>query len=368
MVVIDFSTLLPGPMASLILAEAGADVTKVERPDGEEMRRYDPDWDGVSTNFALLNRGKKSVAVDLKNPVDRDRVIAQIARADVLIEQFRPGVMDRLGLGYAALRALNPRLVYCSITSYGQSGPLSMTAAHDLNFVAETGLLALSSGPVEQPVVPPALIGDIAGGALPAVINILLALEQRRRTGDGCRIDVSMADNLFPFMYWALGKGFGTGQWPGRSDGLETGGTPRYRLYPTSDGQLVAAAPIEQKFWETFCRLIELPPSLADDAADRVGVIERVATIVVSRPASHWRDIFANEECCCSIVRSLEQAVAHPHFHARGLFGHELVSANGAARMPALPVPLDPGLRRPAQSLRAPAVGEHNALFEAPRP
>jgi crotonobetainyl-CoA:carnitine CoA-transferase CaiB-like acyl-CoA transferase len=182
--VLDFSTLLPGPIATLLLVEAGAEVIKIERRDGgDDMRHYDPKWGDDSVNFALLNRGKKSVALNLKDPKDLEKLYPLIRRADVLVEQFRPGVMSRLGLGYLEVSALNPKLIYCSITGYGQDGPKRATAGHDLNYLGDTGLLALSMGGAKNPVVPPALIGDIAGGSYPAVINILLALEARRKTG-----------------------------------------------------------------------------------------------------------------------------------------------------------------------------------------
>ena len=145
--VLDFTTLLPGPLATLMLAEAGAQVIKIERPGGEDMRRYEPRFDGESAMFAMLNRGKKSLVLDLKNEGDRARLMPLVKRADVLVEQFRPGVMARLGLGAKALRKINPRLIYCSITGYGQTGPRAGEAGHDINYIGHTGLLALQPGP-----------------------------------------------------------------------------------------------------------------------------------------------------------------------------------------------------------------------------
>src|SRR5688500_4820002 len=156
--VLDFTTLLPGPLATLMLAEAGAEVVKIERPQGEETRSYPPGWEGESAIFALLNRGKKSVALDLKITTERERLLPLLRRADVLVEQFRPGVMARLGLDYETLEKVNPRLIYCSITGYGQNGPKRDVAGHDLNYIGDTGLLSLSMGPLDSPVVPPALI------------------------------------------------------------------------------------------------------------------------------------------------------------------------------------------------------------------
>jgi crotonobetainyl-CoA:carnitine CoA-transferase CaiB-like acyl-CoA transferase len=181
--VLDFSTLLPGPMATLLLAEAGAEVIKIERPgSGEELRNYQPRFADTSVSFAMLNRGKRSVAIDLKAPDAVSRLHPLIESADVVVEQFRPGVMDRLGLGYAALSAINPRIVYCAITGYGQNGPKAQVAAHDLNYQADAGLLSIAADADGAPVVPNALVADIAGGAYPAVLNILLALRERDRT------------------------------------------------------------------------------------------------------------------------------------------------------------------------------------------
>ncbi|HEX2215637.1 MAG TPA: CoA transferase [Xanthobacteraceae bacterium] len=361
--VLDFSTLLPGPMATLLLAEAGAEVIKIERAAGEEMRRYHPLWGTDSVNFALLNRGKKSIAVDLKDADARDRVLALAEKCDVLVEQFRPGVMDRLGLGYAHLRARNPRIVYCAITGYGHTGPRRDRAGHDLNYIGDAGLAALSCGPPGQRVVPPGLIADIAGGAYPAVMNILLALRQRDATGEGAFLDLSMAENVFPFLYWAMGAGLATNAWPQNGAGLVTGGSPRYRLYDTRDGRIVAAAPLEQKFWEAFAKAIGLEPKFLDDARDPKATIARVAEIIASRDAAEWEPIFDAADCCCSIVQDVRAALADPHFSARGLFAHQLQNGD-RGNMPALPVPISPDFRGAAeQPLPAPALGAHNAEF-----
>ena len=359
--VLDFSTLLPGPMATLLLAEAGAEVVKIERPGaGDDMRGYAPAWGREGANFALLNRGKKSIALDLKNPGERAKLEPLLKRADILVEQFRPGVMKRLGLGYEEVAALNPGIVYCSITGYGQDGPRATEAGHDLNYIGNAGLLALSMGPQQTPVVPPALIADIAGGAYPAVMNILLALEGRRRSGQGRRLDIAMTDNMFPFLYWAMGQGLATGQWPGNSTELVTGGTPRYRLYPAADGRIVAAAPIEPKFWDAFCDAIGLEGELREDARDPQATIAAVAQLIAAKPSAFWRERFAAADCCATIVADLQEAMSDPHFQARGLFGHRLGNERGED-MPALPVPIDPSFReRQPGSVPAPALGQHN--------
>jgi crotonobetainyl-CoA:carnitine CoA-transferase CaiB-like acyl-CoA transferase len=359
--VVDFSTLLPGPLAGLMLAEAGAEVIKVERPGrGDEMRGYEPKLGEDSVNFALLNRGKRSIAIDLKDPAARARLMPLIGEADVLIEQFRPGVMDRLGLGYEALREINRRLIYCSITGYGQSGPKADVAGHDLNYIAETGLLHLAADGTGAPVVPPALIADIGGGTYPAVINILLALQQRARTGQGCRLDIAMCDNLFPLMYWALGNGFAAGRWPQAGDELVTGGSPRYRIYRTADNRFLAVAPLEQRFWERFCVLIGLEDRYRDDGRDRCATMARVAEIIGGKHAAHWQEVFQGEDVCCAIVASLEEALEDPHFRTRGLFEWRLTAAGRT--IPAVPVPVAPAFRS-TEPRGYPGLGEDDELL-----
>lgn len=369
LLVLDFTTLLPGPLAGLMLAEAGAEVVKIERPPaGDEMRAYQPRWGDDSTNFALLNRGKASVVLDLKDPSQKQRLMHLLTRADIVIEQFRPGVMDRLGLGYKTLSAFNPRLIYCAITGYGQDGPKRDVAGHDLNYIGETGLLSLSSGETANPVVPPALVADIAAGAYPAFMNILLAVIARQSSGRGTYLDVAMTDNIFPFLYWAIGKGFGTGEWPGNGTDLVTGGTPRYRLFPAADGRLVAVAAIEQKFWENFCRLVELDPDLRDDTRDPAATTAAVAGILCQKPGEHWRALFQGQDCCCSVVATLQEAMEDPQFTERGLFRGTV--SGGGGRLPALPVPILPVFRETWRDKPAPALGAdtHHLAPEVGRP
>jgi crotonobetainyl-CoA:carnitine CoA-transferase CaiB-like acyl-CoA transferase len=351
-VVLDFSTLLPGPLATLLLAEAGAEVIKVERPGGEDMRRYEPRFDGESAMFALLNRGKKSLVLDLKRQSDREKLMPLLKTADVLVEQFRPGVMSRLGLDYESVHAINPKLVYCSITGYGQTGPRADEAGHDLNYLGSTGILALSPGPLDRPVVPPALVADIGGGTLPAVMNILLGLRQRDQTGKGAHIDIAMADAMFTFAAHALASGQTTGQFPGMGGARLTGGSPRYQIYPTRDGKLVCCAALEQRFWEPFAAAIGLEPEFVDDARYPAATKAAVAAIIASRTAEEWRPVFAQADCCATIMATLDEAQRDPHFVGRGLFAHRVAGPAGAT-MPALPVPIDRAFRDEPGTVKA---------------
>jgi alpha-methylacyl-CoA racemase len=360
--VLDFSTLLPGPMATLLLAEAGAEVIKIERPQsGEELRGYQPRFADTSVPFAMLNRGKRSIAIDLKAADALAQLRPLLEAADVVVEQFRPGVMDRLGLGYAALSALNPRLVYCAITGYGQSGPKAQVAGHDLNYQADAGLLSIAAGSDGAPVVPNALIADIAGGAYPAVINILLALRQRDATGRGCQLDVAMTDGLLPFAYWGIGNGIATGRWPRPGGELLSGGSPRYQIYATADGKYLAAAPLEDRFWANFCEAIGLATALRDDRKDAQATRRAAAEIIRTRTADEWTQQFAGKDVCCNVVRTLAEAMSDPQFKQRGVFRRSVVSEEDA--LPAISVPIDEAFRAVATELRYPGLGEGNGIL-----
>ncbi len=359
--VLDFSTLLPGPMASLILIEAGAEVIKIERPSGgDDMRAYPPAWGDDGAHFSLLNRGKKSLAIDLKLPAAQAQLRPLLERADIVLEQFRPGVMDRLGFGYADLIKIKPDLIYCAITGYGQTGARKQRAGHDLNYMGDSGLLALSMGDEKRPTVPPALVADIAAGAYPAVMNILLALRHRDRTGEGAFLDISMTDNLSPFMFSALAIGQATGHWSGNGEGLLTGGSPRYQLYPTNDGKVAAVAALEPKFWTAFCETIGLHPSLRNDSIDPEATKNAVADILAKMPADHWQQLFDQADCCCTIVQTLEQAISCAKAGASEPFEAKLEGPDGR-EMPALPLPIAKVFRTSDdRSNRAPGLGADN--------
>jgi alpha-methylacyl-CoA racemase len=355
--VLDFTTLLPGPLAALMLAEAGAEVIKIERPGGEEMRHFPPMLDGESAPFALLNRGKQVLTLDLKDEADRAKLKPLLERADILIEQFRPGVMTRLALGYEDLRKLNPRLIYCSISGYGQRGPRAAEAGHDINYIGNTGLLDLQPGPLAHPVVPPMLAADIAGGSFPAVINILLALRARDQNGEGCHLDMAMTDAMFTFAWYALALGTAAGRFPKPGELSLAGGSPRYQLYPTKDGKLVACGALEQKFWFAFTKAIGLSEEFVNDLRDPQATRAAVAELVAQRTAAEWKPILAAADCCATIVTPLEEALRDPHFVKRGLFAHEVAMGSGKT-IPALPLPIVPEFRETPQVKKPPPLSE----------
>ena len=361
--VIDFSTLLPGPLASLFLSETGAEVIKIEKPGvGDEIRLSNPQWGEQSVSFSLLNRGKKSLSLDLKDPKNLKILIPILKEADIIIEQFRPGVMKRLGLDYESIKKINQDIIYVSITGYGQYGPKSMVAGHDLNYIGNAGLLSISMGRDNDTVVPPALVADIAGGSYPAVINILLALRKRDLNKEGSYIDLSMTENLFPFMFWGLGSGFAHNKWPGNSDGVLSGGSPRYNIYKTSDGSYVAAAPLEDRFWNKFCEAIELPKKFIKMQNDQEKVIEEIRKIIGQKEKNYWFDVFNKADCCCSIVKSIEEAINDNHFKVRKIFENKIIN-NLGEEIPALPIPVDMQFRKDQKRASAPSLGDINDQF-----
>jgi crotonobetainyl-CoA:carnitine CoA-transferase CaiB-like acyl-CoA transferase len=361
--VLDFTTLLPGPLATLMLADAGANVVKVERkPGGDPGRANRPAQGGISVQFALLNRGKRSIAADLKNAEERAAVLALAREADVLVEQFRPGVMDRLGLGYAALREQNPRLIYCSITGFGQDGPLAQVAGHDLTYLARAGMLALTDDGTGKPALPCGQIADVGGGSLPAVVNILLALIRRQATGEGCHLDVAMTENVLAWMPRVIAPLLLGVAAPAPGKGRHMDGSPRYGIYTARDGVAFAVAPLEPQFWRRFCELIALDPALRDDTTNPDATRAGVAACMAQRDAADWEAVFAGEDVCVERVRTPAEALADPHVAARGLFDRRVALPEGG-NLPALPVPIAAALLG-ATPEAAPALGEARATAD----
>ena len=361
--VLDFSTLLPGPLASLFLSEMGAEVIKVERLKfGDEMRRKTPDIDGTNVSFAILNRGKKSIEIDLKNDLQKNKLKKIIKEVDIVLEQFRPGVMKRLGLDYDTIKIINPKIIYVSITGYGQEGPKSNFAGHDLNYIGDTGLLSLSMGKEDNTVVPPALIADIGAGSYPAIMNILLALRKRDLNKEGSYIDISMTDGLFTFMFWALGKGFSKNEWSQNSDYYLSGGSPRYNIYETKDKRYLAVAPIEDRFWNKFCEVIDLDITCKDQKKTDQEIMEKVRSIIKTKTSGYWDKVFKKADCCCTVVKSLKEAVGDDHFISRNLFPKK-VKINDESVLPSLPLPISKQFLSPKIIKSFPKLGEQNKTY-----
>ena len=336
----------------------------MERPGiGDEMRHYKEAFGDNGVTFSILNAGKKSITADLKKTEDFNRVKNLIKDSDIVVEQFRPGVMDKLGLGYDALSKETPGLIYCSITGFGQIGAKAMHAAHDLNYIADSGMLSLGEQPAGKATIPPLLAADIAGGTYPAVMNILLALLHRQLSGRGAYIDISMTDFLFPLMFWGLGLGWGSGKWPVAGKNLLTGGSPRYQIYQTSDERLLAVAALEDRFWNEFCDVISFEPDPEQERQNPHGMIEAISGIISMRCANEWRQSFAGRDACAFIANTLEEAFADGHYNSRSIFSGKIRTENGTS-VNALPLPLVSDLKfKPETVLKAPNLGEHNQEY-----
>lgn len=353
--VLDLSTLLPGPLTSLMLAEAGADVVKLERPGkGDEMRTYTPKFGEASANYAVLNRGKRSFAVDFKDPDQLRRVLELATEADIVLEQFRPGVADRLGLGYRDLSAVNSSIIYCSISGYGPGAQHSSRAGHDLNYLAESGLLGTVVDDRGAPSLPVTVIADIAGGTYPAVINILLALRQRDATGEGEHIQVSMAHNLQILGYGYFAAHQVSGRWPEPGAEMLTGGSPRYHIYRTADDRFVACAALEQKFWTRLLEILGVGDDYVDDTGREAEAISALADAFAQHDADHWRRTLDGEDVCTTVVATWEEAVDQ---ELVDIAGPDRVSApDGTGSMPTFASPLSPNLRRCPDSVEYPSL------------
>lgn len=326
--VLDLSRLLPGPVASLHLADLGADVIKIEDAGaGDYARTMGHGPDGTSWFFRAVNRNKRGLVLDLKQPQGREALLRLVEKADILLESFRPGVMARLGLGYETLLAANPRLVYCAITGYGQEGPWAQRAGHDLNYIAQAGVLEQTGVAGEFASAPPAIpalqIGDLLGGAMTAVSAMLAALFKARAIGEGSFVDVAMSDSVLAHNLFPLFSLQGGGELPSRGSGLLTGGHANYGVYRTQDGKFMAVAPLEEKFWAIFCDAIgrpDLTARYAETAAPELR--HELETVFASRPQAEWVILFDQVDCCVTPVLTLSEALDHPQTRAREMHVH----------------------------------------------
>ncbi len=359
--VVEIGDGVASALAALTLADAGAEVVKVVSAAPAKEARSDS-ADAAAIEFALRNCGKKSVVVNLDDQGASAELRALLADADVLIEETRPGTLDGLGLGYDAARALNPKLIYCSVSAYGQTGPMAREGSQDLNRLGATGLLRLSADAGGAPVLPAARIGDIAAGAFPCVINVLLALRARDATSEGCRLDLAIADALFTFTYATIAAAALTDHWPEPGNEALTGGSPRYQLYATSDSQYVAVAAIEDRHWENLCERLELEDELRDDAREPDETRRALAAIIGARTAAFWRDKFENRNLCCSVVADLAQAMANPQFRDRGLFDRKVRFRGG--ELNAVVTPLVSQFRGEPSTEEAPEPGDASKILE----
>lgn len=355
--VLDLSRLLPGPFATQLLADFGADVVKVEEPGrGDYLRDFAPLREGESLFFLNLNRNKRSLALDVRHPEGRDAFCSLVEAADVIVESFRPGVMEKAGLGPDVLLERNPRLVYCSLTGYGRRGPLAAQAGHDVNYLATAGFLDLLRDSTGVPVIPGVQIADIGGGGLNACLGILLALLARERTGTGQVVDAAMVDGLAPWLVyrWAM-EGSG-----GRRGPYLSGEYPCYSVYETADGRFIALGALEPKFWKRFCEHLRRPEWVAlqfVEGAGRERLRAEMVEIFKSRSRDEWETDFAPVDCCLTPVLEISELDRNDHWVERGLVQELLDPTRGLVRLLGPPVRLSRTPARPPSP--PPRLGQH---------
>lgn len=361
--VLDFSTLLPGPFASLLLADMGAEVLRVESPTRMDLVRVlPPHDDGVSASHAYLNRNKRCIALDLKKPEAVEVVKQLVGEYDIVLEQFRPGVMDKLGVGYEALKAINPKLIYVSITGYGQSGPYKYRAGHDINYLALAGIASYTGRRESGPLPLGIQAADIAGGSLHGVIGLLAAVIQRQVTGLGQQVDISMTDCAFS-LHGMAGAGYlAAGVEPDMENQALNGGS-FYDYYRTRDGRWFSVGSLEPQFMQQFCAAIGRPElaahGLSQRPEDQQALKREIAIEFERRDFSEWSDVFAALDACVEPMLSLSEAVSHPQIQARQLVTQVPRAGKPAQAQMACPIKFSQGLP-PPKHIGA-ALGAHTA-------
>jgi crotonobetainyl-CoA:carnitine CoA-transferase CaiB-like acyl-CoA transferase len=364
--VLDLSRLLPGGFCSLLLADFGADVLKVEDTGmGDYIRWAPPYHEGAddsakSASFLALNRGKRSIRLNLKEDAGREVLLRLAREHDVLLESFRPGVMERLGVSYERLREENPRLVYCAISGYGQDGPYTQRSGHDMNYLGLNGLLGLTGEPGGPPVQPGGQIADLGGGALMAAFGIMAALRERERSGEGQLVDVSMFDGSLSWLALVAANHLAGGALPGRGELELAGGFLCYRPYACRDGWVTLGA-LEPKFWQAWCRGVGredlIDKQFEPPGSEAHAEVERV---FLERARDEWQAFASEHDCCLEPVLDLDEALDSELVRAREMVV-SLDQPGAAAPVSLLGVPVKLSRTPGAPAGPGPALGEHTS-------
>ncbi|QEY73088.1 CaiB/BaiF CoA transferase family protein [Pseudomonas denitrificans (nom. rej.)] len=365
--VLDFSTLLPGPFASLLLADMGAQVLRVESPTRMDLVRVlPPHVDGTSASHAYLNRNKRCIALDLKQAAAVEVVKQLVQDYDIVLEQFRPGVMDKLGLGYEALKAINPKLIYVSITGYGQTGPLRDRAGHDINYLALAGVASYTGRRESGPLPLGVQLADIGGGSLHGVMGLLAAVIHRQQTGEGQQVDVSMTDCAFS-LHGMAGAGYLAAGVEPEMEGLALNGGSFYDYYRTRDGRWFSVGSLEPQFMQQFCAAIGRPElatrGLSPKPEDQQALKREIAIEFEKQDFAQWQERFAGLDACVEPMLSLAEAVEHPQLVERGVVTQVPNGKGGEQRQMACPIRFSAGLPEPRHI--GAALGAHTAQVMA---
>ncbi|NPV27955.1 MAG: CoA transferase [Firmicutes bacterium] len=359
--VLDLTRLLPGSFTTLMLADYGAEVIMVEDPAGGEPGRNSPPFiQGLSARHLILQRNKKSITLNLRSKRGQELFQALVKTADVLVENFRPGVMDRFGLGYSRLKEANSQLIYCSITGYGQTGPDRDKPGHDINYISQAGILGLTASQGDSIPLPGVQIADLGGGSLMAVIGILLALIARDQTGEGQYIDISIADGIISWLPLVAAEYLTGGKAPGPGEHPYTGPLACYNTYRTKDNRYLALGALEPKFWSALCRRLGLEEFIPIQKDPNYQ--EKMKTCLQekfsSRTLDEWMTEFAHEDVCLTPVWRIDEALSNPRVAERQMVFQVEHPVAGCVQQLGFPIKLS---GTPAEYRQgAPLLGEHN--------
>lgn len=360
--VLDLTRLLPGPYCTMMLADFGADVIKVEDTNqGDYTRLGEPSVGGMSAMFHSLNRNKRSVSLDLKSEEQKEVFIDLVKTADVLIESFRPGVMDRLGVGYEELKKHNPKLIYCAITGYGQTGPYVDKPGHDTNYLSYAGLLGLQGEQNGKPINSSVQIADLGGGALMGTIGVLVAIIEAKKSGKGQFVDISMLDGAVSWLQTILPAYLATNELPKRGGMVLNGKLACYENYETKDHRFISVGALEFKFWKDFCKVIgrtDLIEKLGAPDEEQLKMKEEIQAIISTKTRDEWIRLFDEVDTCVAPILTVEEMVNDPQIQHRQMIEEVNQPGIGVIKQIANPIKLS---RTHAKTVRkAPGHGEHN--------
>jgi crotonobetainyl-CoA:carnitine CoA-transferase CaiB-like acyl-CoA transferase len=361
MQVLDLSQRLPGGLCTQILAYLGAEVIKLENPRGGDGFRNTPPLLGANGSFFyILNRNKKSMILNIKKPAGRDIFLNMASGADIIVESARPGTMKKIGLAYEDLQGLNPKIIYCSVTGFGQTGPYRERPAHDINILAISGILEVLGEKGRPPIVPAIMISGSGGGGITAALGIMAALLRRERTGKGQYLDVSILDGLSPFLALMMSEYLAGQEAPIRGESRLGGGHACYNIYETRDGKFLALGCLEKKFWDELCRCLKREDLCADLLAPlprQKEIIQELKAIFLKKNRDEWMTILGQGEICFAPVNSLPEALADPQVRHRGLWFQAAHPAGETIPQQGFPVKFSQD--QPELRIPPPLLGQH---------
>lgn len=363
--ILDLSRLLPGPLATQMMADLGAEVIKIEDPKAPDYTRFYPPQKGSqSITYLSINRSKRSITLNLKSEEGRNKFFQLVKTADIVVDSFRPGVLQKMGIDYDAAKLHNEKIIYVAITGYGYNGPYKLKAGHDLNYIGYSGILGLT-GDEEKPVIPACQTADVAGGSYPAIVACLSALWARERTGKGQFVDVAMTDCVMPLLSMQFGEMLNAGSKPKRGEPILSGGMANYNVYKCKDGKWIALGSLEPKFWQGVCVMLGKPewtPRMMPLPEMVVELKKDLQDIFITKTRDEWVAEAANHDICLSPILELEEAANDPHLNERDMF-FEVEHAD-YGKIKGVNQPFKFSETRAKPSWGAPLMGEDNAMLE----